>query len=101
MFHFESSRALQIGLLCAHKVLRQMAKCLLSGRVSHVISGMDGGEPSCRFRIGSVPCIARRELALQIIEHKSYAEHEVSVTGELVGDGKKKVLDISELNVVC
>jgi hypothetical protein len=75
-------------------------RVLIAGRVSRVASGMEGGQPSCRFRIGSIPCVARRDLAVQIIEKRGYPEHTVSVEGELVDEGSKKVLDIQELFVV-
>jgi hypothetical protein len=75
-------------------------KRLVSGKVSRVIGGMEGGQPLCNFRIGSIPCRAHAGLALQIISHRGYPENEVAVEGVLVEEGKKKTLDISELSVI-
>jgi hypothetical protein len=77
-----------------------MAAVLLAGKVSRLAGAMEASGPACTFRLGSVPCHATGDLALLLVERAGYPAHEIEVSGELLVEGKKKVLAISSLRLL-
>jgi len=77
------------------------ALILVRGKVSRLIGDAEDGGAVCQFRIGNMPCRARAALAEEIVGHRGWPGHEVSVTGTLQLEGsRKKVLAIETLKLV-
>lgn len=73
---------------------------LLAGKITRLEGGMESGISLCIFRLGNVPCRARGALAIYIVGGHGWPGHEIEVTGNLVVEGRKKLLDIEQVRML-